>query len=305
MMKLLLTQRLYIVLNTLTVDMIFSITPATLLKKATCPHCSGGKFVNTEPKTKDIINSEEGYEYIGIEGTSRNKKVVVLHKDCGHQYPIKIWNWNRGDRCPNCKIQKITVEAFISKVNEIEGYTFVDSKVTMVNYKEKFKVLHDVCGNVNETSYDNFVSKERRCPDCADANKSYASTRIREYLQKSKIPFSVEYVDDRCRHINTLRFDFMIQLDNKKLLIEYDGSQHFKPTFGSGIDERTSKLKITQHRDSVKNRFCEENSGEYTLERINYQQNEIEELERILLKYNLIKPKKKKVQRLSCIRSTL
>jgi len=49
-----------------------------------------------------------------------------------------------------------------------------------------------------------------------------------------------------------LRFDFYIP--DKNICIEYDGIQHYKPTYIFGSAE---KKKKTQKRDQIKNLFCE------------------------------------------------
>lgn len=56
-----------------------------------------------------------------------------------------------------------------------------------------------------------------------------------------------------------MRSDFAIldKSQNPKLLIEYDGEQHFKPVKGWGGEEG---LKGVQLRDSIKNTYCKDHN---------------------------------------------
>ena len=64
---------------------------------------------------------------------------------------------------------------------------------------------------------------------------------------------------EQCRNPKTntlLKFDFYLPKYN--LCIEYDGEQHFKySNHGWNTKEKFDQI---QYRDSIKNKFCEENS---------------------------------------------
>ena len=68
------------------------------------------------------------------------------------------------------------------------------------------------------------------------------------------------------------RFDFYV---NNQYLIEFDGIQHFSPTFGEDI------LSKTQEHDIYKNNWCKAN--DIPLIRINYLQLENLKIEDIIL----------------------
>ena len=71
-----------------------------------------------------------------------------------------------------------------------------------------------------------------------------------------------------------LRYDFKVMLDEEKfILIEFDGIQHFQPikydstkTAGEALE----KFKITRTHDRIKNDYCKDNGIE--LLRIKYDQ---------------------------------
>ncbi|XZH99782.1 hypothetical protein ACSXEK_16380 (plasmid) [Clostridium perfringens] len=89
------------------------------------------------------------------------------------------------------------------------------------------------------------------CPIC---NQSKGEKSIRQYLEKNNIEFKQEYRFNDCRHKLPLPFDFYIE--NYNLCIEFDGGQHFKKVKHFGEES----FKLTQIRDKIKNKFCEENN---------------------------------------------
>ena len=97
--------------------------------------------------------------------------------------------------------------------------------------------------------------------------KSLGEQKIANLLKEAGIPFIKEKTFNTCRFPDTnalARFDFYV---NDKYLIEYDGVQHFQPTFNQLNMDNFTK---TQQHDLYKNQWCKENN--IPLIRINYQQ---------------------------------
>lgn len=112
------------------------------------------------------------------------------------------------------------------------------------------------CGSIKEVSISNVTSGTAKSCGCI---RSYGEKKISEVLVSMKIPFEKEKSFDSCRNpeTNTLfRFDFY--LPNQKILIEYDGRQHFMSK-NAGWDNENS-LKETQYRDSIKSQWCEDHN---------------------------------------------
>lgn len=77
---------------------------------------------------------------------------------------------------------------------------------------------------------------------------SLGQEKISTILSNNKIFFNTEYSFVDCLgNKRPLRFDFFV---SQKYLIEYDGEQHYRPTFG----EQT--FNITQKYDKIKNEYC-------------------------------------------------
>ena len=91
--------------------------------------------------------------------------------------------------------------------------------------------------------------------------ESKSEFRIAELLDKSGELYHREWMHRECVDTRPQRFDFFVPA--LKLLIEYDGRQHFEAVnlFGGEVN-----LADTQRRDQIKNCFAKENG--YRLLRI-------------------------------------
>ena len=112
------------------------------------------------------------------------------------------------------------------------------------------------------------------CPKCCNFD-SKACKKIEKFLQVHNFDYVREFKIKECKYKYLLPFDFAILLKDKiKLLIEYDGEQHYKPIKHFGGEEN---FQLTRKRDGIKNEYCNKNN--IKLLRINYmQENEIEEI---------------------------
>ncbi|ALN97867.1 hypothetical protein Bp8pS_188 [Bacillus phage vB_BpuM-BpSp] len=114
------------------------------------------------------------------------------------------------------------------------------------------------------------------CPNCKNLYKDSKAVRdLREFFKDNNISYIEEYKFNSLKNINHLLFDFY--LPSYDLLIEYDGVQHFKPTYGQENFEKQLK------RDKLKDKFCKENDKK--LIRISYKEDHISKIKEVL-KYN-------------------
>lgn len=105
----------------------------------------------------------------------------------------------------------------------------------------------------------NHCRRKAGCPICKE---SKGERKIRFCLEKLKINFKTQHKFNDCKNKKLLPFDFILWLENKILLIEYQGEQHFKPMgFGSKNPELAlEKLKRTQFTDKIKFDYCVKNN---------------------------------------------
>jgi len=133
--------------------------------------------------------------------------------------------------------------------------------------------------------------KDHECPDCdytcsekgdlqkhikictGKSNCSSGEFQIMKTLTSMDI--SYEYNSSfelKNENNNYLRWDFIItdKISDKRLFIEYDGMQHFKPVQFGGISIKCAEENFTKQvrHDKLKNNYCKDNG--YLLLRVDY-----------------------------------
>jgi hypothetical protein len=117
----------------------------------------------------------------------------------------------------------------------------------------------------NECGYEWMTTIERRrnnrgCPECNDSN---GEKKIKEILRNNNIPYDKQYIfKELVSNLgNPLRFDVSIFGDKEKtklkMLIEYDGIQHYKQIEGWYTK---AQFKTLQYHDKLKNEYCQNNN---------------------------------------------
>lgn len=120
------------------------------------------------------------------------------------------------------------------------------------------------------------------CPRCKESN---GERLVRTWLEKNNFKkdkdFFQEFRIKECKDKKTLPFDFY--LPKKRMMIEFQGKQHYKQykLFG-----RLEQLRLTKRHDEIKREFCKKNN--YLLLEVPYNCKNINNL----LKENIIDVKK-------------
>jgi len=96
------------------------------------------------------------------------------------------------------------------------------------------------------------------CSNCVSLSKSSGEMLIQDFLSRNNIEYIPQYKDVRCKDKRELPFDFAIFRNNKlKMLIEFDGEQHFMPIERWGGEENFMRV---QRHDVLKDLFCKYNN---------------------------------------------
>lgn len=95
------------------------------------------------------------------------------------------------------------------------------------------------------------------CPVC---RKSRGERRIYKFLQEQGVAFETQVSYDGLIGIGgcPLLFDFVVgEVDNPRLVIEYDGEQHFRPViFGENSRDPIEQFDKVREHDRRKNEWC-------------------------------------------------
>lgn len=225
------------------------------------------------------------YDYSKSIYKSAKEKIIIICPIHGEFEQTPDSHTKSG--CPKCGLefckefsisQRTTIEEFIKKSKEIFGDKYDYNKTIYSGYKKDLIIICKIHGEfvVNPS---NHISNKRGCPYCYKASEG--ELLIAKLLIQNKINFEYEKWFDDLRNPETnrpYRFDFYI--NDKNILIEFDGIHHFMPVGIWGGDENFEKVKKV---DYLKNEYCVENN--IKLIRIN----KYKEIENILKENNIIK----------------
>ena len=218
-----------------------------------CPHCSGN-IKYTYEQVKDIIKKYK----------NSNEKLEVMCPK-GHIYKTALSNYLRGRRCPACNNEiKANRLKDISK-KRMHNYEFIkneiekDGSILLADKYKGNKIPMPIkCpkGHMHNASWGSYLQGSR-CPQC---NESKGEKFISKYLNDNNIKYKSQYKFEDCKYKLKLPFDFYL-LDYN-IAIEYDGEQHYKPIDFAGKGEKWSvnNMLETQHRDSIKTKYCLDNN---------------------------------------------
>jgi len=200
------------------------------------------------------------YDYSLTKYTGADKKVSIICKEHGKWTQIASSHLN-GHDCPKCTgNSRLTKEQFIEKAINQHGEIYDYEKVNYINAHKKVQIECKIHGFFKQTPGDHIYSNGKGCPKCKE---SVGERKIRLFLENQKIKYKYQKRFKDCNYKMTLPFDFYIP--SLKILIEFDGIQHFKPISIWGGE----KALISQTgRDEIKNNFALQNN--FKLIRISY-----------------------------------
>lgn len=196
----------------------------------------------------------EGYKYL-----------LCYHSAVGDK---RTKNFNRWDKKNPFKPYNMRLYASSVQYNA-EILSTDDELMEASDARIKFKCPQ--CGKTYDKRWGHWKSmpyNRHVCPECNDnqisAGYSSCSILTEDWLREHDIPYIREYSFDDCKNKRCLRFDFCVNWNGRKILIEVDGHQHFY--VGGWTDE--SKLHYNQKLDKIKDDYCATNG--HILVRIPY-----------------------------------
>lgn len=163
----------------------------------------------------------------------------------------------QGTRCQKCTNNensvRLTEKEAIENINKkldgkhITFQGFVGGKY--INASTYLILKCDKCGYIRDTcTYHNLICSNCNCPHCETFS---LEEEIKDLLKNNEI----DYVfNKKYKILNKLQLDFYIP--SKKIAIECQGGQHFKPVKWFGGEEN---FKKQIERDELKKKLCEEN----------------------------------------------
>lgn len=219
--------------------------------KSKCPTYDFSKFKYVNLKTKGLVLCSSGHEWL-VTG-----KALLA-----------------GTKCPICSResannkQKLSIEEFITRANEIHNNTYDYTKVIYINYHTNIDIICKEHGIFKQTPAHHLSGEG--CPLC---NSSKGELAILKWLNQHKLVSIRQYkLPYPLNKSKTIYADFY--LPDYNIIIEYNGEQHYKSIKCFGGDD---KFKYQQERDQYLRDYCSGNN--ITLLEISYSDDIVKKLE--------------------------
>jgi very-short-patch-repair endonuclease len=194
------------------------------------------------------------YDYSEFEYTNSSNKSTIICPIHG-KFEQNPQNHLKSG-CKACGYEKVsektkyTKEEFIEKGLKIHGECYDYSMVEYKNSRNLVKIICKEHGIFEQKAGGHLMGYG--CRICCE---SQGEKYIRIFLEKTNIKFEREKKFKDCRNKMELPFDFY--LPQHKILIEFDGKQHFESMNYFGGKEGLEYLK---YNDKIKDNFCDENN---------------------------------------------
>lgn len=256
---------------------IYEVKPNDFLSGHRCPYCNGN-IKKTNDQFKKEVFDLVGDSYTFLDPYINNRtKLRVKHNKCGNIYKVDPNKFLSGRRCPYCRSNaNKTNTRFKQEVYDLVGneYIFLDK---YVNSDTKLRVKHIKCGNTYEVRPTDFFSHHARCPYCGSPKGEILLTKI---LNTINIKYDYQKIFDDLKDDRLLSYDFFIP--SQKILIEYQGLQHYQPIDYFGGD---TTFKRQQKHDKMKADYAKDHG--YKLIAVPYTEDTFSKIKKYLSKHGL------------------
>ena len=226
------------------------------------------------------IHGEDKYSYDKKDYKDTRFKIQIWCKEKGHGFFLqRVCSHLNGGGCPECgKIvatnkRRKTIEQFIKDAIKVHGNKYDYSKVKYKNAESKIMIICHKYGHGLFLQSAHSHLRGFGCPHCNNKNEGKVKVLLLKYFPEWEI-IPGKKIWSTYKSYNHKRFcDFWLEKNGVKIIVEYDGYQHFQPVCWRSITKKQAQenLKNYQLKDSLDSQFCEENN--IILYRIKYDEN--------------------------------
>lgn len=250
--------------------------PSAILGSNRCYNCYGSKpytlidFYNVVHKNNDII--------LDIHREQDVNNISVRFLSCGHVVTNSRRYWLKNPHCPICQKKLIDRKRHLRFARRLKKFGKVELRENYISQTKtrKIQVKCLKCGFVWHAS-SSALNTGHGCHKCNSSNGEHI---IHQILDKYHISFVYSYKVNDLRDKYELHYDFYVP--DQKLLIEYQGLQHYEPIdYFGGKD----KFKIQQKHDQMKREYAKEHG--YKLIEVPYTEDILDKIKKYLVNYGL------------------
>lgn len=233
----------------------FFQTPKSHLSGHACIKCF---YDSIKLTTEDFIKKSNEvhnfkYDYSESVYVSTKKPIKIICKVHGAFYQRANTHLN-GSECPLCSLnqKRKDTSTFIEDAIKIHGNRYDYSKTNYTNAYSKIEIICKKHGSFFQLPATHLTGSG--CPVC---RMSHGEINIIKFFEKYGISYESQKAFNGLKDKNNLLFDFYVP--SKKLLIEFNGRQHYEPVDHFGGIEAFNTLK---KHDNMKELFAKENGFE-------------------------------------------
>lgn len=223
-------------------------------------------FVENAMKTHGNLYD---YSKVSYQGSLNPVSIICFTHGVFRQIPKAHLS---GQGCPSCSPypnKRKTTSEFIRDAVKIHGNLYDYSLVDYKNAHSSVIIICSVHGAFEQKAYCHLNGH-----GCRTCKLSRGELKIYNFLNSLGVEYQRQKTFPGCKNKWRLRYDFYLELNDTKILIEYDGEQHINP---NGWKKPGSFERIQRH-DAIKTKFAQDNG--FILIRIPY--TEFDNVETIL-----------------------
>lgn len=229
--------------------------------KGLCNNCSRKKGQENH-RVKDTLKQIENMGYIIMFGENGSHEDIIIMDKEGYLYNT---TWNRLCNMSGKTLLKTYRGNQFNRYNLNIYIKNNNLNITLISHYYKDNCLHVIykcneCNRVFDKKMVDFKELLNKCLYCKREISSL-NKKTTQYLEERNIKYIKEFKFEDCKNNRQLPFDFY--LPDYNICIECDGEQHYRPvdfTSKKDILSIEEDFKLIQYRDSIKNKYCEDNN---------------------------------------------
>lgn len=242
-------------------------TPVAHISGHGCPICGletikqKGLFSQKEVIEKFREVHGNRYDYSRVKYKGLFTKVEIICKEHGAFFQQPSTHIHQGCGCPECRrikigmLRKQTKEEFVEKARLVHGNKYDYSLVAEESLSiDKIPIICPEHGLFMQEKNNHL--RGHGCPHCPKSTISKGEDYVANVLNKINIDYIPQYkiVNDNLFCLNK-HFYVDFYIPSAKIIIEYNGEQHYKATRHFGGEK---KLHDRQERDMALRQYCRE-----------------------------------------------
>jgi very-short-patch-repair endonuclease len=231
--------------------------PKKLCEDDNCKMCFNNSFAS-HPKSIHWSYENELKPRQVFKNADRKK--FKFHCECGHKLDVNLKALNQENKwCKYCAHQELCENlncnsCFKNSFASVERskYWSKENKLNPIQVfkssNKKYKFDCNYCNNTFETCVSD-ITRDVWCPLCINKTEKKLYEKLKELFPTIRTQFKVDW----CMNKKHLPFDFVIE--ERKVIIELDGPQHFKQIASWLSPEETFTIDLYKIDCANKNNF--------------------------------------------------